>query len=298
MYILKNIRPILKCICLIIATMMLFTACGGGSSTTASGDTSAASTGGKPQAGTESSSDSSSDTSESLSTSTPSSSVAPQPSSEPEPEPEPEYTLTAQLADWNTRVISREFPLEQSYSPELVSVGSGHYLDSRIVPAYEQMVADARAAGIDVLVVSTYRTPERSATLHQNLQQEYINQGLSEDEAWLAAAQWVAPAYTSEHNAGLAVDLTAISWTGGLVHDFDTTAAFDWYSTNCAKYGFILRYMEDKQDITGITYEPWHYRYVGEPHAEIIMNYGLSLEEYMAGAITPDGEFISADMLP
>ena len=91
-------------------------------------------------------------------------------------------------------------------------------------------------------------------------------------------AQYIAVPGTSEHSLGLAVDLNSLE------ESFEQTAQFKWLIEHCAEYGFILRYPKDKEDITGISYEPWHYRYVGEDHAAKIMEQGLCLEEYVQQA--------------
>ena len=85
---------------------------------------------------------------------------------------------------------------------------------------------------------------------------------------------------TSEHNTALAADLLGEDY-GWLTQDFAKTDAYKWLIANCAKYGFILRYTKEKQDITGVIYEPWHYRYVGEKHAKKINQLGFCLEEYI-----------------
>ena len=85
---------------------------------------------------------------------------------------------------------------------------------------------------------------------------------------------------TSEHELGLAADIVTPSYQM-LNSDFDKTATFKWLKTHCAEYGFILRYPKEKQDITRIIYEPWHYRYVGKEAASEIYSQGICLEEYI-----------------
>lgn len=87
--------------------------------------------------------------------------------------------------------------------------------------------------------------------------------------------QWVAVPGTSEHCLGYAADLCSLE------ENFENSDQFAWLQKHCAEYGFILRYPKDKVDITKISYEPWHYRYVGSNHAQIIMSQGLCLEEYL-----------------
>jgi D-alanyl-D-alanine carboxypeptidase len=98
---------------------------------------------------------------------------------------------------------------------------------------------------------------------------------MSHDEAVEAALEIVAIPGTSEHQLGLALDIIA-------EYDEDSTATWVWLKENCARYGFILRYPAGKEEITGYSYEPWHFRYVGEEAAEEIMSRGITLEEYLA----------------
>ena len=104
--------------------------------------------------------------------------------------------------------------------------------------------------------------------------------GYGEEKAREEAATSVAYPGTSEHNLGLAVDIVARDYQ--ILDDKQAdTAEARWLEENCWKYGFILRYPTDKTDITGIIFEPWHYRYVGEEAAREIMERGICLEEYL-----------------
>ena len=128
------------------------------------------------------------------------------------------------------------------------------------------MLADCRAAGYRPAICSAYRTQEKQAALYDTLVRKRMAQGLSQTEAQKQAATEVAVPGTSEHQLGLAVDLVDASYQV-LAH--------------CWEYGFILRYPAEKQDITGIIYEPWHYRYVGRDHAQAIRQSGQCLEEFL-----------------
>lgn len=99
----------------------------------------------------------------------------------------------------------------------------------------------------------------------------------SEEEA----AAIVAPPGTSEHQTGLACDITD-QYYELKNSSLEDTALFQWMSQHCQEYGFIVRYPKDKEDVTGIIYEPWHFRYVGEEAAAYIMEHGLCLEEFLA----------------
>ena len=153
-------------------------------------------------------------------------------------------------------------------------------MDKRIVPIVKEMIADAKADGVDLLICSSYRSVSRQETLFAEQIQGFLNQGYSEEAARTEAAKWVAIPRTSEHHTGLALDIVTPSYQV-LDFGFEDTAAFKWLYTHCTEYGFILRYPKDKTDITGIVYEPWHYRYVGVEAAEYIHENGLTLEEYL-----------------
>ena len=103
--------------------------------------------------------------------------------------------------------------------------------------------------------------------------------GLDEEEAVAAAGEVVAVPGTSEHQLGLAVDICSMDYQL-LDEGQEQTAEYQWLRAHCAEYGFILRYPPDTTDITGIIYEPWHFRYVGTPHAQLMTERGLTLEEY------------------
>ena len=131
------------------------------------------------------------------------------------------------------------------------------------------------------MVCSGYRTVTRQTELFQEKIDELMVDGLTYDEAYTAAATVVAIPGTSEHNLGLAVDICATDYQ--LLDDAQAeTPEQQWLMEHCAEYGFILRYPQGKEEITGIIWEPWHYRYVGVEAATEIMQSGLCLEEYLA----------------
>ena len=107
----------------------------------------------------------------------------------------------------------------------------------------------------------------------------YEAKGLSYEEAYKKASAGVAIPGQSEHNAGICADILDKD-NFSLTEGFEDTKEFKWLSENAQNYGFILRYPKNKESITGIEYEPWHYRFVGLYHAKKIKESGLSLEEY------------------
>ena len=195
-----------------------------------------------------------------------------------------DYSYTASIpetydGDWNLILVNSNNLLPADFNVKTDKIGKW-LMDERIVDIVEQMFADAKADGVDLMICSSYRTVERQTTLFENQIQEFLNEGYSAEQARIEAAKWVAVPRTSEHHTGLALDIVTPTYQM-LDFGFADTAAFKWLSTHCTEYGFILRYPKDKTDITGIVYEPWHYRYVGVEAAKYIHENGLTLEEYL-----------------
>ncbi len=120
-------------------------------------------------------------------------------------------------------------------------------------------------------VISAFRTFERQQELYN---QEVADKGVEE------GGKWVAMPGTSEHHTGLAVDL-GIYDSAGAYHEYDGSGIYSWINQNSYKYGFVVRYTENKKSITNINPEPWHFRYLGIPHATQISKLKLCLEEYI-----------------
>lgn len=177
-------------------------------------------------------------------------------------------------------LVNAEHPLPEDWQINLVDVGNGHSVDERVADALLDMLHDAEKKGLDPVICSSYRNEERQTELFENKIQDYMALGYSEKEAEKLAKTWVNEPGTSEHATGLAVDIVAYSYQL-LEKEQENTEAQKWLMKNCWKYGFILRYPEGKEDITGVNYEPWHYRYVGKKYAREIMKSGLCLEEYL-----------------
>ncbi|WP_312645005.1 M15 family metallopeptidase [Hydrogenoanaerobacterium sp.] len=186
--------------------------------------------------------------------------------------------------DWRLVLVNPKNKLSGDYDVTLANVNASYQLDARIVEDMQAMIAAAKADGYSLQICSAYRSTERSAVLYKNKVNQLKNSGYSDEEAAVEAARWVAPPGTSEHNTGLAADIVSVGYFtkyADLEHDFEKFDEFKWLYENCADYGFILRYPKDKQEITGITYEPWHYRYVGKENARKIMDQKICLEEYL-----------------
>ena len=174
-------------------------------------------------------------------------------------------------------------PLPDSWTPDLVTLSDGRKIDSRCYEAFEEMMDACKAAGYSPFLCSAYRTQETQQQLYDNKVQRLINSGMSEEEAKVEAAKAVAIPGTSEHQLGLAVDIVDANMQD-LTDEQENTATQKWLMANSWRYGFIHRYPNGRTDITGIIYEPWHYRYVGKDAAQDIFNRDITLEEYLGKA--------------
>lgn len=132
-----------------------------------------------------------------------------------------------------------------------------------------------------LFVTSAYRSYSYQETLYNGYVSDYINEGLSEEEAKKKASETSARAGESEHQTGLCFDFITDSMNGKLDESFENTAAFKWLKDNAHLFGFILRYPSDKVSVTGYSYEPWHYRFVGREAAVEMYHSSMTLEEYL-----------------
>lgn len=189
-------------------------------------------------------------------------------------------------SNWQLRLVNAAKPLPDDFEPETSNIAGYEHrpFDMRAADWLEKMLHDAEQDGCKLYLVSGYRSIGRQRALFQIKTEELMQQGLSAQQAEQEAARWVARPGTSEHNLGLAADIVSADWYtthNDLTEDFEQTPAFAWLKANCAEYGFILRYPKEKEAVTGISYEPWHYRYVGQEAAKQIMLTGITLEEYL-----------------
>ena len=178
--------------------------------------------------------------------------------------------------------------IPEDYEPDLVKINDTDLayaelkVDRSCYDALIQMMTDCnKLSGARVYVVSAYRTMARQTQNYNNKVAYWKERGYSDEGAKKKAATSVAVPGTSEHQLGLALDIVDTrSWT--LDGAQDSFEGQQWLMEHCWEYGFILRYPKDKLDITGIIYEPWHYRYVGKELAAELRGTGLTLEEYFA----------------
>lgn len=176
--------------------------------------------------------------------------------------------------EWNLIVVNRWNELPEDYDVELTELSNGQMVDSRIYPYLQEMFDAGRTEGVYPVVREGYRTAEEQQDILDDKIQSYINQGYSQVKAERTAKEWVALPGTSEHQLGIAVDINADK------SKCSNEDVYEWLAENAYKYGFVLRYPPGKQKITGTSYEPWHYRYVGEEAAKEIYEREICLEEY------------------
>ncbi len=184
-------------------------------------------------------------------------------------------------AQWQLLLVNAQCPMPQDYEIALTELANGQAVDCRIESDLEAMLNACRAAGFSPLVCSSYRDEAYQRALYEKKVEEFAAKGLSAGEAETAAAQIVAYPGTSEHQTGLAVDIVDLNYQL-LDEAQEDTPVQQWLLENSWRYGFILRYPDAHSGCTGITYEPWHYRYVGLDAAKLIYEQGLCLEEYLA----------------
>lgn len=178
-------------------------------------------------------------------------------------------------------LINKTHPVDGSYKPEdLTSIQyfasdrseAGRYMRAEAAAQFEALVEGAAKEGYELVMTTAYRSYEFQNTLYTN----YVNR-YGEAEANTFSAK---PGQ-SEHQSGLAVDVSSPVVSYALSDDFGDTAEGKWMAENAHKYGFILRFPLGKEEITGYQYEPWHLRYVGQPAADEIYEKGITLEEYL-----------------
>ena len=183
-------------------------------------------------------------------------------------EQEQSEKIAAEKDQWYLILVNNQNAMPDDFDIETVEVEDGYYIDARVNDALQKMLADCREAGYSPRLISTFRTRETQQYLYDHTANK---------------ADTAVPGH-SEHECGLAADIIdadSLGWADPLIDEQEDMPAQKWLMEHCQDYGFILRYPKDKEDITEIIYEPWHYRYVGREHAAAIMENGICLEEYL-----------------
>lgn len=182
--------------------------------------------------------------------------------------------------DWKLILVNKQNVISDDYMFELGTIRGSIQADTRILGELNSMLDAAKSDGIALVVCSGCRDYGRQTTLFEKKIKNYMSSGMSYFDAYALVSKAVTIPGTSEHQIGLALDIVSSNYTL-LNEGFGETAAGIWLKENCFKYGFILRYPKGKEYITGIEYEPWHYRYVGVEAANAITNQEITLEEYV-----------------
>lgn len=184
------------------------------------------------------------------------------------------------LDAWNYLLINDTHPLQQSFVPLLADTRNGKQVDKRIRAQLEHMLDDAQEAGFDLLICSAYRDYEKQQELVSTSIQNFVDRGMSYHDAFYKTKEEIALTGVSEHHTGLAVDIVGYNHQS-LDSEQGETPEAKWLEEHAHEYGFILRYPQGKEDITGISYESWHFRYVGKLAADFITENDLCLEEFI-----------------
>ena len=181
-----------------------------------------------------------------------------------------------EITDWRLVLVNQENALPNDFSPNLASIDKIRDFDVRAIDDLKQMLEAMKQDGItNVWVQSAYRSVEHQEKLFEHNIKKYEAQGKSREEAEQLVLHTMNKPGTSEHNLGLAIDFNYVDYS------FDETAGFKWLKENAQNYGFILRYDKEKEAITKVDYEPWHWRFVGKEHAVKMNELGVCLEEYL-----------------
>lgn len=189
--------------------------------------------------------------------------------------------------NWALLLVNDTNPIPEGYidTIDLVAVTDGYQVDARIADNIRRMFTDAKKDGISLVICSAFRSPEKQEENFNWQIQQYMANGDSEEQAYQKTIAYYAKPGYSEHHTGLAVDIVTPDYRT-LDAGYAATPAANWLLKHAYEYGFILRYPKNKEDITKINFEPWHYRYVGIEHAQAIKNTGECLEEYVHAAQT------------
>lgn len=187
-------------------------------------------------------------------------------------EPKPKVEIT----DWRLTLANFDNILPEDFEVELENIDSSRQFDARAIKYLKDMINAMKKAGkTNIWVQSSYRSVARQKELFDNSVNKYLEQGKSQEEAEKLTLEYINKPGGSDHNLGLAVDFNYVDNT------FAKTPEYKWLLENAENYGFILRYPEDKEDITKIEYESWHWRFVGEEHAKRMNELNMCLEEYV-----------------
>ena len=187
-------------------------------------------------------------------------------------------------ADFSKLILvnaNNPLPEDYDYEGNLTTIdkkylcGYRNRIDKDVYIFAKEMLEAAWKDNVELYILSPYRSYSAQSELFQNKVKTFMNGSITREEAEIKASSVVAGPGTSEHHTGLAFDFNSVEI------DFEETEMFAWLKEHGEEYGFIMRYAEDKQDLTGVIYEPWHWRFEGIKHAKEINRLGMCLEEYI-----------------
>lgn len=183
---------------------------------------------------------------------------------------------STKITDWRLTLANIDHPLPENFSVELANIDKNRQFDKRAIDDLNAMMKAARNSGIsNFWIQSSFRSVTKQKELYENSIQKYLKQGKTEQEAERLTLLFLNKPGCSDHNLGLAVDFNYVE------NSFAKSKAFSWLQQNASDYGFILRYPKEKESITKISYESWHWRYVGQEHAKKMNELNMCLEEYI-----------------
>lgn len=181
--------------------------------------------------------------------------------------------------DWRLVLINKQHPIPEGYSFDIGTIKGNMKCDERIIEDLLMMMKAAKEDGINLEICSPYRDLNRQEFLFNKKIKIYMGQGMSYMDAYKLASQAVTVPGASEHQIGLALDIFCDTYKY-LDEGFGETEAGKWLAEHCSEYGFTLRYPKNKEYITSIEYEPWHFRYVGREAASLMQEENICLEEF------------------
>lgn len=195
-------------------------------------------------------------------------------------EPETDYaSYEFSEDDWRLILINKQHSIPEDYTFPLGTISGSMKCDERILEELLDMMQAAKEEGVDLVICSPYRDYNRQTYLFNRKIKRYMDAGMSYMDAYKTASMTVTSPNASEHRIGLAIDFYSSTYKN-LNEGFADTPTGQWLAENSYRFGFILRYPKDKEYITGIEYEPWHFRYVGVEAATVITQQGITLEEF------------------
>ena len=187
-------------------------------------------------------------------------------------EQQPEKEIT----DWRLTLANYETLLPENFTVKVENIDKTRQFDARAIGELNDMMNQMKKDGItNIWIQSAYRSVARQKELYDASVKKYLQEGKSQEEAEKLTNEYINKPGSSDHNLGLAVDFNKVD------NGFEKLEGFKWLQKNAENYGFVLRYPKDKEDITKIAYESWHWRYVGVEHAKKMNELNMCLEEYI-----------------